>query len=207
MSQSLLNTFEKHYCINLDTRPERKALMQKQFAELGIEVEFFPAVNGNLINHKNISSRHTPGMVGCFLSHRAVWIDAAGHGYKSIMVWEDDAKPLPNFNILFDRAFPKIPIDWDFAYLGHTHYGGFYAYREKVNDYWVVPGHGWGTQCYAVNGLSVLMKLIEGAAQMHMQIDEQLIQDILPMSKMKYYFIQPNAVYQHDFISDVQINK
>jgi GR25 family glycosyltransferase involved in LPS biosynthesis len=206
MSLDLLH-IDKHYCINLSGRTERKDYAQKQFDKLGIEVEFFPAVNGNLIDYNSISSRHTPGMVGCFLSHRAIWIDAIGNGYKRIMVWEDDAKPLPHFNTLMGRALPKLPMDWEFLYLGHTHYGGFYAYREKINEYFVIPGHGWGTQCYAVNGPETMLKLVEGAARMQMQIDEQLIQDILPMKKIKYYFIQPNAVYQHDFISDVQINK
>ena len=206
MSIDLLN-IDKHYCISLESRPERKKYAEETFIKLGIDVEIFPAVNGNLIDYKSISNRHTPGMVGCFLSHRAIWIDAIGNGYKRIMVWEDDAMPVPHFNTLMKRALPALPNNWEFIYLGFTHYQGFYGYREKINDYWVKPGHGWGTQCYAVNGPDVMLKLVDGAAKMHMQIDEQLIQQILPTKAIKHYSIQPNAVYQEAFKSDVQIQK
>ena len=42
--------FDKIYCINLDRRPDRWERVSKQFNELSLDVERFPAYNGNSLN-------------------------------------------------------------------------------------------------------------------------------------------------------------
>lgn len=195
--------FDAIYCVNLLSRPERKASAEKHFAKLGIPVQFFPAVNGKEIDYKAVSDKHTPGMVGCFLSHHLIYADAIEKGYNRILIFEDDLKPIPGANIFLSHALPHLPDDWQFAFLGFTHYGGFHKYNRKVNDYWVVPGWGWGTQAYMVNGNDTIRKLHTETKHMHLQIDEQLIQEILP-KHLNYYMIFPCVFGQEQMGTDCQ---
>jgi GR25 family glycosyltransferase involved in LPS biosynthesis len=198
--------FDAIYCVNLVSRPERKASAEKHFATLSIPVHYFPAVNGKEIDYRLVSDKHTPGMVGCFLSHHLIYEDAVNKGYQRILVFEDDLKPIPGANIFLSKALPHLPKDWEFCFLGFTHYGGFHRYKEKVNDYFVIPGWGWGTQAYMVNGQQVIHRLHNQTKKMNLQIDEQLIQQILP-NKLKHYMIFPSAFGQEAMGTDCQIQK
>jgi hypothetical protein len=75
-----------------------------------------------------------------------------------------------------------------------------------VNDYFVIPGWGWGTQAYMVNGQQVIHRLHNQTKKMNLQIDEQLIQQILP-NKLKHYMIFPSAFGQEAMGTDCQIPK
>lgn len=207
MVPSSLTEIEKHYCVSLAHRLDRRKSFDAEMAKINLKVDFFDAVDGKKLNYQIHSTKHTPGMIGCFLSHHRIYEDAIANNYSSICVWEDDAKPIPMFNKLLERAFKELPSDAQFLFLGFSLYQGFYSFHKKVNNYWTVPSNGWGTQCYVVLGLDTIKTLYEQTKKMLMQIDEQLIQIILPNSGIKYYHILPNAVYQHPFSTDVQIQK
>ena len=72
--------FERIYCINLDSRPDRWRRVQEQFRKLGIHdrVERFPAVVNPI------------GMEGCRLSHQQIVRRALEKRWEQILVFEDD---------------------------------------------------------------------------------------------------------------------
>jgi glycosyl transferase family 25 len=93
--------------INLPRSTGRKTHAQSEFAGLDVDFEFFPAIDGQqgaesfdafdqrqyLIN----TGRHaSPGEIGCYASHRALWQRCIDLN-EPILVMEDDFKLEDNF--------------------------------------------------------------------------------------------------------------
>lgn len=88
------------------------------FAELGVRFRYIPAVDGKTLNADlaksmgitQLSEYRDPykgrnltfGEIGCFLSHRNVWIDIIQQGYQEAIVFEDDIHFVPYFRQRFD---------------------------------------------------------------------------------------------------------
>lgn len=91
------------FCINLERRKDRRQLMEKEFAKVGLSPTF---INGADIK---------PGWVGCRESHLAI-LDDAWLG-DVFVVFEDDVQFLQDLSIV-DKALSQLPEDWDMLYLG-----------------------------------------------------------------------------------------
>lgn len=92
----------KAWVINLARDTSRREEMSQQMKNLGIDFEFFSAVDGKLCNlddqdlidkkgyEKNMGSALLPGKVGCYQSHLRVWglLVASNNDFGLIM--EDD---------------------------------------------------------------------------------------------------------------------
>lgn len=109
---SFFDFFERIYCINLDTRPDRWNKVAKVFEQLWIadRVTRFPAI------------RHSKNWhVWCMLSHRAILEEVSREKLANVLVFEDDivfninyVDELWQFNLL------ELPWDWDLLYLSWT---------------------------------------------------------------------------------------
>lgn len=200
-------SFDQIYLINLPEREDRLKNALRNLNKANITATTFEAVNGKAIDHKAVSAKHSPGMVGCFLSHHNIYKNAIERDFQTIAVFEDDAELCPGFDYFAPQALAEIPSDWQFAFLGFHQYRGFHAFRKVVNDYWAIPSFGWGTQCYIVRGKDTIQTLYEQTQKMNMQIDEQLIQEILP-ERIVHYMVYPNLIRQSEELgTDVQPNK
>eukprot|EP00439_Symbiodinium_sp_Y106_P053253 s291_g7.t1 len=97
--------FSQIYCINLDDRPDRWGFMEKQFQELAMPVQRWPAFDGRSLDfealeelvyggelsteavqrlflpnqQKVFGMDLTPGAIGCALSHMQIWLDIMKH--------------------------------------------------------------------------------------------------------------------------------
>ncbi|XP_011877481.1 PREDICTED: glycosyltransferase 25 family member isoform X1 [Vollenhovia emeryi] len=128
---------DRIYMINLLRRPERRKRMQTLFKELGIRAEIIDAVDGRTLNESSLKESGvvpmpeysdpyhkrpmTMGEIGCFLSHYFVWQKVLEHGYKSIMVLEDDVRFEPFFRQKVDYVLAELSdlgIEWDLIYMG-----------------------------------------------------------------------------------------
>lgn len=129
--------FDHVYCLNLDRRQDRWNKISKKFNELGIQVQRFSAIDGNNLSD-DILSKYSINKyeVGCFLSHYEIIKDAKKNDYKRILVFEDDALFVNNFNKKFENIPNKVKKDWKLIYLGATQgdnwdmldfNGGFYC--------------------------------------------------------------------------------
>jgi hypothetical protein len=74
------------YVINLDKRSDRWENIQKSFKNSSIELIRMPAIE------------HKKGHIGCGLSFLKAVKYAKNHNMKTILIFEDDNKPLENFN-------------------------------------------------------------------------------------------------------------
>lgn len=124
------------FFINLDKRTDRRALIEKEFATVGLEAERFTAFE------------RSPGIVGCGESHLTCLKLARERGWKNVLIFEDDFEFIVNkeeFWVQLKRFF-NDEIDYDvlmFSYLMHK--------SEPFNDYLLKVQYASTASAYIVN--------------------------------------------------------
>ena len=114
------------YVINLDSARDRMNFMTEQLDSQNIRFTRFPAVDGRTMTPsetRKVTTRAcgmtcTASMVGCGMSHRAVWRDMLHQGMEAALVLEDDAVLCPNFQGRLAEAMAVVPADFDILVLG-----------------------------------------------------------------------------------------
>lgn len=109
--------------VNLDRETERRQWMDQQANLLGLTIERVPAVDGTSLAQSEIKavtskSRKaiSPGAIGCFLSHRAVWGAMLQGEHSHVAIFEDDVRISPAAKLfLTDSSW--IPADADIVRL------------------------------------------------------------------------------------------
>jgi GR25 family glycosyltransferase involved in LPS biosynthesis len=104
---------EKAYVINLDSRPDRWTKMLEKFRDAPFKLERFSAI------------KHEHGLTGCGLSHTTIIQMAKDKNMPSVLIMEDDCKPIKEFN----NIWPKIKkwldqhsSSWDIFIGGNSYY-------------------------------------------------------------------------------------
>jgi glycosyl transferase family 25 len=111
--------------INLPRHEARLAKVREELQAAALPFERLPAVDGRALPAEalraNVTAlgRHllTPGMIGCFLSHRRCWLKCVETG-EPLIVFEDDAVLMPNFRQRLQAAMADLPASWDILLLG-----------------------------------------------------------------------------------------
>lgn len=208
MSHFLNTVVDKVFVLNLKRRPDRLALFRKQAENIGLtNYEVFEALDAKALGLSHKDSLIHPGMVGCYDSHVKIMQKCIDEGIESYLVFEDDALFIDGFNFYLDIAWPHIPTDWEFLYLGYTEHHGFNTHLKQINEFVVIPQSVWGTQGFMVRGTDAIKRLLKGLETMIMQIDCQLSQVVLRGKKIKHYCVFPSIVNQQDGRdTDVQVH-
>jgi GR25 family glycosyltransferase involved in LPS biosynthesis len=119
--------FDKAYVISLEDSEDRRAQFYKYSKKAGIDVEWFPAVNGRkldfekLLTDEIISSdidESQKGTLGCTLSHRGVWKKFLDDGGEVALVFEDDSIISPKFLKQIGNLDFNALGEWDMIWLG-----------------------------------------------------------------------------------------
>jgi len=139
------------YVVNLPGSADRRDSMRRQAAALGIELQFFEAVNGRephpLFSHveknKRLASKgrpFKPGEIGCWASHYLLWQRCVESG-QPIIVLEDDITLLPSFAQLL-QALPELPeqVSYFRLHAGDRPSTPWYRFGDFVlHRYWRSP--------------------------------------------------------------------
>lgn len=134
--------FDKIFYINLDSRTDRRELMEEQFKKFNIKAERFPAVNLTKEDNQDLVERgckfydderpdYAPRIKSCTLSHLTILFRSKIMGYKNVLIFEDDA-------VIEDNVFEELSkcvddlgkVDWGIFYLGCN---PFEYYKETEN--------------------------------------------------------------------------
>lgn len=110
------------YCINLPHRKDRLDQFKKDnLSVLDTNIlQIFKAINGNDLTDPDWL--HSPGALGCRLSHLAIYKDALIKKYSRIIVLEDDVILNKHLKESLFNVIKFTNHDWDMIYLGGTHY-------------------------------------------------------------------------------------
>ncbi len=173
----LLNrVFDKVVCINLAERKDKREKMQKKFDALGIEVEWFTAVQmhfsgliaQSINNYPNFKSPgkkcgkfniESPHEVGASISHYWVLKKALIEGAEKIFVFEDDCLFHKNFNNKFDSYWQDLPTSWDMISLYSFMYQ-LLPENKRVSNKWMRSYKSWSLMAYGMNK-NVMKEYIE----------------------------------------------
>jgi len=159
--------------INLRRNPERYAGVKAALEAEDLEFDRLDAVDGRALTaterSENVTALGralmTPGMIGCFLSHRKCW-ELCLHLRQPVIVFEDDVMVSSDFKAKLTAAMKNLPADWDVLLLGsigaispkYYHVNFFHAlaaggmrwprwHAEDVHE----PLRAFGTHAYMVS--------------------------------------------------------
>lgn len=184
--------FQKVIVINLDKRTDRLEKISTQLNNLGITFERFSAIDGQ---EKDIS----PITAGT-MSHQMV-LEA---NYESrILILEDDAYFVDDFNEKFTEVMSYLPSDNDIFYLGALlpkHTG---KVLDIGNKYWFKQVMTTGAHAYSINPARVKY-FAEKLKGYEWYIDIGLREFA---TDYKAVVAQPNLVTQYPSYSDLRLKE
>lgn len=193
--------FDNAFVINLDHREDRLKAITIELAKHGIVAERIPAIKGN---PRRLHVEGLPADVGCTLSHVKCIEVAKERGYKSVLIFEDDAVLRDNFTSLFKDYWSRVPEDWDMVYLGGNHWGRHLEMKDnprldKVADNVYRTLHTLTTHAYVIKD-TIYDKVIEYLGVANKPVDMMYV-DL--QQTCKVYALRPNLAWQKADISDI----
>lgn len=142
--------FSKAFVINLPFKADRLEQFQKSVPKCFGEVQVWPAVHGDSIQHPDWWQAGA-GAWGCYRSHMQILEHCYQQGYDSYVVFEDDAIFRENAEELATQFMSSVPQGWDMLYLGgqllHETQNPPKLHSEGV----YVPYNVNRTHCFAVS--------------------------------------------------------
>ncbi len=154
------DTFEKIFCINLDSRPDRWSLAQEEFKKVGIEdrVERMPG------------TIHEANCLGCFLSHLKCIKYAKDNKLDNVLIFEDDVEFVhSDLQVLASGLDELQKHIWRIFYLG----GLLHKPSKLVSKNLIRVRRMWAGQSYAVH--SSVYNFILGPKMGHVDFDNNTL--------------------------------
>lgn len=120
----------KIYIVSLHDEKKRRISISKQLDKLGLEYEFFDAINPKANEEylkyydereakKNNGRGLSLGEIGCALSHQFIYEKILNNDYKYTLILEDDAL-LGDKLLSFLASVDDIDLKWDVILLGYS---------------------------------------------------------------------------------------
>ena len=181
--------FDKVVVINLDKRTDRLEKISKQLDELGIVFERFSAIDG---------TGKDPITAGT-ISHTQVWKKYQG---LKVLILEDDALFVDDFNEKFAEVIQTLPSDWDIFYLGAL-VAPTTGKIIKVNEHWYKQVVSTGTQAYCLKP-GKMDYFYNRLKDYEWYIDIGLRVEAVSNNA---YITQPNLVTQYAGYSDLRLKE
>ena len=181
--------FDQVVVINLDRRSDRMEKLDKQLSDLGITYKRFSAIDADVLG--------VEPMVAGTMSHVMVMKKYAG---KRVLVLEDDALFVDDFNEKFDQAMPELPNDWGIFYLGALLPKGTGEVQDIGNKYWFKQIMSTGSHAYCIKPdmMNEIAYKLDGY-QWYIDIGLRLENEF-----RNCYIVQPNLVTQFASFSDLR---
>jgi glycosyl transferase family 25 len=165
----------KIYVINLERSLDRRNFMASQLRGLGLDFEFFPAVDGKALSEKEISENcdfrwmkryegreMTRGEIGCALSHLGVYRKMTRDNVAAALILEDDACLPADFAAFFKAISNSYLTTKPTFYLLNN------ATTKNTTAKFNVAGHafypmkgGMFSHAYIINNLAAKVMLRE----------------------------------------------
>ena len=214
------DVFDEVYLINLDRRKDRlvkfmqcynnsdmKTYSINKFSAIDgskVDVDTVPMTELALLEMKQLETtgfryKHyqlTKGAIGCYLSHVKIWENMLIHQHTTALIFEDDARPPPNFLRITKAYLKLIPQDWDIILLGKVcneceDLGTYY----KVNRFILL--HTYLINTYAIEKIIKTGTLFPIGQQLDSYLSE--LSDILNI-----YAVKNDIVRQGGSRTDIQ---
>jgi GR25 family glycosyltransferase involved in LPS biosynthesis len=159
MIHRLNKEFNSVVTINLLNRRDKRDAMQKKLDDLGIETEWFTAVQYGFaqrivpamvnagVAHFN---KEYPNEFGAAMSHYTVIKTAYERGIEKLFVFEDDVMFHKDFNKLFDKYIDAAPANWDMLML-YSFMFKILPENIRMNARWIKSFKAWSHMAFGMN--------------------------------------------------------
>lgn len=140
------------------------------------------------------------GEIGCFCSHKKIWDDIVKHGYKNVLILEDDIVLTDHFEERLAMAIERASINYDLIYLGW--YGDRGQCDINYNDLLLAKATGsvLSTESYILTQKAA--KNLLANTTMNKQVDEEMA-DLIEVGKLNAYVIKVKLTHQSKNIKSV----
>jgi len=114
------------FYINLDRDVDRRAAIEAQLRQAGIEGQRYSAVLGDALppelavlfaHGEGRPPLMRPGEIGCYASHLGICREIVANNHSSALVLEDDAVLASDLAPLIEEVLAVAPAGWDFIHL------------------------------------------------------------------------------------------
>jgi GR25 family glycosyltransferase involved in LPS biosynthesis len=152
------------YCINLESKPEKKANMERRFQTAGItNYRFVKATQAGApildyyaqgLKRESTASHNVDGIHGCFVSHLRAIRKFVKTGKEECLIIEDDVLLAKNFIDKFNNVKKNIPDSCPLAMLSYIvnqwnmPWAGIDVNKENLCQ--MKRDSTWGTQMYLI---------------------------------------------------------
>jgi GR25 family glycosyltransferase involved in LPS biosynthesis len=211
--------FDGVYCLNLSSRPERYATMEKRFAYFDLKVERANALPGTTIQGlwTHIQDAKSPGhhyftnpnYLACAIGHLNIYARALARGQKKILVIEDDVRIARNSEEMTKTFMSQVPSDWDmlyFSYIPLSDDQTMWTYEildnERLSQNVTRARNLWSMMGLVLNERMMRHMLDVYARSFPMEIDRYLVEVIQKSEEFHSYAINPQAIVGEDIYSD-----
>jgi GR25 family glycosyltransferase involved in LPS biosynthesis len=186
--------FDKIFCVNLDRRPDKWELCEKEFAKHGLIVERLPAIEGKTIPYEG---RLPAGAIGNAMSHSRILRIAKELGLQSVLIFEDDVEFDNRLQEKFSLWINEVPNNWDLLYLGGNH--NWVETLPLCSPHLMKLDNTYATHAYAVK--NTLYDLTTQRLETFSTEGDVIMAEIQKVSN-SYCFV-PNLAWQRAGVSDV----
>jgi glycosyl transferase, family 25 len=221
--------FSEVFLINLDRDMDKLSRVTSILSENQIKFKRFPGIDGKeYIKHIQKNSHIannitplcqkfcTPGTIGIYLTHLAIWQKIVDDGIPNALIMEDDVYPAKHANEKIIEYWKEVPEDWDVVYLGcfgacyprpndnniieylYGYLGHIKNAGKVISTHVFVPRNPHGMHGYAVS-LKGALKLLNIFKKASFHIDMQIP---LYCKELNIYAIHPNLIYQRVKMED-----
>ena len=183
--------FDKIYCLNQDSRPDRWAQAKVEFDRVGVNVERIAAIPADQPNKSFCLSQYA--MLKTFLQT----------GGRTLLTFEDDV--LFRDTTHLEAALKELPADWDIVYLGANITEMVFGIKEnppaKYSDHLYRVRKAWTTHAIGYSRGIIERIVAEYPVHSFEMYDNWLNSEILPTSNA--YLINPMVCWQRPGKSDL----
>jgi hypothetical protein len=151
--------FDAVYVISLPSRKERLDLFFRDLPNPWIlgDIKIFTAIDGYGCKIPR-SWKSGKGAWGCYQSHLKILKDCTSLNLNNVLIFEDDAIFVDNFNNLAIDLLNSLPQDWKMLYLGGQHLR--MPKQVIINDCLSIGTNINRTHAYAINHKNTIEDII-----------------------------------------------
>lgn len=212
---------EHVFVINLKSRSDRWNSIQNNFKNTNLKLTRWNAVYGKNLTEKQINKVTSPfgnifcsrGMIGCWLSHYSLWKHIVKNKLNNVLILEDDAEPVADFNNKINQILSEIPPDYDFVYfgcsgscdkIGNDTISLLFGKKNKdITDNIMIPAFPFDMHAYLLSYKGALQLIHHNdLKKVVCPIDQALSMYVHNNNKFATYaFKKPLIVQEHNIIS------
>ena len=202
------DTIQHVFVINLPQRTDRWDQVRKSFENTGLQLQKWDATDGKTLSAEYVRKVTSTfcnyfcsnSMIGIWLSHYNLWKYIADHKLTNVLILEDDAKPVDNFNEKFNKYWTNMPSDWDIVFLGCFQCDGSTSGKGdniNGNPFLFIPDFPAGMHGYMLSDAGA-QKLVHELRDVEYHIDIFLSSHIFnnPVKDIRMYGFKPYLIFQ-----------